>query len=59
MSKDDTVTDNVNSLFMSLRVGSNLLVSHYKVAECCLTKFGERVRVFGTTHQNLGTAYKD
>ena len=48
MSKDDNITGNVDAvLFVSLRIGSELLVSHYKVVEYGLTKFGESIECFG------------
>ena len=48
MSKDDNITGNVDALlFVSLRVGSELLVRHYKVVEYGLTKFGESIECFG------------
>ena len=48
MSKDDNITGDVNALlFVSLRVGSELLVKHYKVVEYGLTKSGENAECFG------------
>ena len=48
MPKGDNIAINVNTpLFVSLRVGSELVVRHYKVVEYGLTKFGESIECFG------------